>query len=254
MSALTPVGCFFLDTCVILSDILKENTSRIEKLKNDCKFHNIHCYISDSVKEESYEKVQQTLNFLGTVVRQTIKYSLEEFRQENNIPATNPMTSSDIRVLEELFSMYHNAVRMTRVGLPSPIGLIEEWAISFLGQRLDQSVTITIDQFLRELIKNLLALTSSIEDLYDDLVTFERHYVKIRTVTLDSRMVGEVKALGIHAPDCDHLASVVISQTKSQIKSVFVTLDFRSILSKRDEISQLGIECCDPLYGIHHLI
>lgn len=183
-----------------------------------------------------------------------MKNFLEESRQRNKIPAKNPMNSSDIRALEDLFSMYHNAARMTRVALPTPLGLIEEWTIAFLGKHLDQGVTITIDAFLRELIKELLALTGTIEDLYDDLVTFERQYIKVKTIALDSRLVNDLKNIGIHAPDCDHIASVIIDQGSSQTKSVFVTLDFRSILSKRDEISQFGIECCDPLYGIHHLI
>lgn len=234
---------------------MQENTSRIEKLRRDCDFHHIPCYISDSVKEESYKKVQQTLDFLGNIVRETMKYSLEESRNKNSIPITNPMNSNDIKALEDLFSMYHSAVRTTRVGLPSPIGLVEEWTISFLGQELDQHVSITIPDFLRELVKKLLVLTSSIEDLYDDLVTFERRYVKTRTVTLNSRIVGKVQSIGIHGPDCDHIASVLIDETKLGIKAVFITLDFTSILRKRHVISRrLGIECCGPLYGLHHLI
>ena len=255
MSSSTSVGCFFLDTNIILSDILKENTPRIEKLKKDSSFHNIPCYVSDSVEKESYGKVQQTSNFLGKVVRETIQYHMLDSRKKRGVPLTDPMTSDDVKALEDLFSAYHDAIKMTRIGLLSPVSLIEEWTISFLGEKLDQRVTITISEFMRELVKGLLKLTSSFEDLYDDLVTFQRGFVKTKNITLDSRIVFSVKNLGIHEPDCDHIVSALTHQTSTGEKTVFVTLDFSSILDKRHEIVEhLGIECCDPLYALHHLV
>lgn len=255
MSSLTSVGCFFLDTNVVLSDILKENTPRIEKLKKDSGFHNIPCYISDSVKKESYKKVEETCNFLGEVVRETIKYSLLESRKKRNIPPTDRMTSDDIKALEDLFSYYHSAVRTTKVGLPSPIAAIEEWTIAFLGDQLDNGVTIDINQFLIELLKNLLALTSSIENLYDDLVTFQRGFLKMKNVTVHAPTIGALQKIGIHKPDCYHIASAISHQTSSKEKTVFVTLDFATILNKRHLIwRRVDIECCDPLYALHHLV
>jgi len=251
----TSIGCFFLDTCVILSEILKENTPRIEKLKKDSRNHHIPCYISDSVKQEAYEKVQQTSNFVGDVVRKTIKYALENFRNQRNVSITEPMTSDDIKALEDLFSQYHSVIRRSHIGLASPVSLIEEWTISFLGEELDKGTRITIAEFLRELIKKLLELTGTIEDLYDELVTFQRSFVRVKSITLDSRIVIPVKNIGIHEPDCNHIASAIFHQTSAREKTVFVTLDFSSVLDKRDRIqSQLGIECCDPLYGLHHLM
>ena len=255
MSSSTSVGCFFLDTCVILSDVLRENTSRIEKLKKDSSFHSIPCYVSNSVELESYEKVQETCSFLGNVVRETIKYSLLESRKRSNISSTAPMTSYDIKVLEDLFSFYHNAVRTTKVGLPSPVSMIEEWAISFLGEKLDKGVTIDITQFLVALVKKLLALTSSIEDLYDNLVTFQMGFVKTKTVAVDASTNNKLQAIGIHVPDCNHISSAINHQINNKEKTVFVTLDYTSILNKRHVITkQLNIECCDPLYALHHLV
>jgi len=244
-----------VDTCIILSDILKQNTPRIEKLKKDSSFHNILCYVSDSVEKESYEKVQGTCSFLGNVIRETINYSLLESRKRRNISSTAPMTSYDIKVLEDLFSFYHNAVRTIKVGLSSPVSMIEEWTISFLGEKLDKGVTIDIDQFLVELVKNLLALTSFIEDLYDDLVTFQNGFLKKKTIALDASVTDKLKALGIHKPDCYHVSSAISHQTNSKEKTVFVTFDYISILNKRHLISkQSNIECCDPLYALHHLV
>lgn len=244
-----------MDTCVILSDILKQNTPRIEKLKKDSSFHNILCYVSDSVEKESYEKVQETSSFLGNVVRETIKYSLLDARKKDNISLTDPMSSYDVKVLEDLFSFYHNAVRTTKIGLPSPVSMIEEWTISFLGEKLDKGVTIGIDQFLTELVKKLLALTRFFEDLYDNLVTFQKSFLKRKTVALNAQTIDKLKALGIHEPDYYHISSAIDHQTNSKEKAVFVTLDYASILNKRHVIlKKLGIECCDPLYALHHLV
>lgn len=255
MSKPTSVGCFFLDTCIILSDILKENTARIEKFKKNVSFHSISCYITGSVKQEICKKVQETSDFLGNTVRETIRYHLEDSRRKRNISLKDPMTSEDIKALEDLFAYYHNAVRTTKVALPSPVELIEEWTISFLGEKLDEGVVITIEEFLKELIKKLLELTSYIEDLYDDIVTFQKSFVKIKNVTLDSRIVGELQALGLHKPDCEHIAGAIIHQAETKEKTVFVTLDFNSILCKRDLLRKhFEIECCDPLYALHHLI
>ena len=255
MTSPSSIGCFFLDTNIILSDILKENTPRIEKLKKDSSFHKIPCYASDSVGKESYKKVQQTSNFLGNIVRETIQYSISESRKNRSIPPTEPITSGDVKALEDLFSAYHDAISITRIGLRSPTSLVEEWAISFLGEKLDQRTTITISEFLTELVKKLLELTSSIEDSYDHLVTFQRGFVKTKNIALDSRVVSFLKTLDIHETDCDHIASALMYQTRTGEKTVFVTLDFSSILDKRHEIAkQLGIECCDPLYALHHLV
>jgi hypothetical protein len=255
LSKPTVVGCFFLDTCIILSDILKENTARIEKLKKNVSFYNIPCYISDSVKQEICKKVQDTSDFLGNTVRETIRYHLEESRKKRNIPFKDPITSDDIKALEDLFAYYHNAVRTTKVALPSPVDLIEEWTISFLGEMLDKGTVITIEDFLRELIKKLLELTSYIEDSYDALVTFQKGFIKTKNITLDSRIIDALQNLGLHRPDCEHIASAIIHQAETKEKTVFVTLDFNSILYMRDLIrKQFNMECCDPLYALHHLI
>lgn len=255
MSSLTSVGCFFLDSNIILSEILKQNTPRVEKLKKDSDFHNIPCYISESVEKESYRKVEETCDFLGKVVRETIGYHLLESRSRKGIPPTAPITSDDIKALEDLFSGYYSTLKTAKVGMPSPVALIEEWAISFLGEKLDKGVAINVNGFLVELVKALLALTSSIEDLYDDLVTFEKGFITTKSVTPDASKCLALQKIGIHKPDYNHIAGAISHQTKSKEKTIFVTLDFATILNKRHLIwRRLKIECCDPLYALHHLV
>lgn len=192
---------------------------------------------------------------MGNVVRETVKYQLEESRKRRNIPLKAPMTSDDIKALEDLFLSYQNAKRISKIGLPSPVVLIEEWTISFLGEKLEKGVAIDINQFLLELVKKLLELTSSIEDLYDELVTFQRSFIKIENITVDAAITSALQSIGIHKPDDYHIAGAFSHQTNTKEKTVFVTLDFNSILNKRDLIlKQINMVCCDPLYALYHLI
>lgn len=244
-----------MDTNIILSEILKENTPRIEQLKKDASFHKITCNVSDSVEKEVDKKIQEASTFLGDVIRVTINGHLLESRQKCGISLMDPMTSFDIKALEELFSYYYDFIKETKFGLLSPLSLIEEWVISFLGDILNQGIEISIGEFQTKLVEKLLELTSDIDSLYEHLITFQRSFVKKKSIQLDSRITQSVNALEIHYPDCVHIASAIIHQINSKEKTVFVTLDFSSILDKKQIIyKQLGIICCDPLYALHHLL
>ena len=108
---------------------------------------------------------------------------------------------------------------------------------------------------MTELVKRLLKLISSFEDSYDDLVKYQRGFIKIKNITPDSLLVSSVKNLGIHKPDCDHIAGAFTHQTNKREKVVFVTLDFSSILNKRYDIAKkFGLDCCGPLYAVYHLV
>lgn len=243
-----------MDTCILISEILQENTLRIEKFKNDSSNNGIPCFICNSVKLECDHKIESTLDFLGNVVRESIKLTLEEAQDNRGLPIDSPITSEDVIALERLFSALHGAARATQLPLLSPIRVVEEWAVAFLGEKLAQGVTVSISQFLVELIKNLLALTSSIRNSYDELVNFERSFAKRVSVTVDQPIINSLRGVGIHEPDATHIASVVAHQTSSSQKAVFVTTDYSSIIAKRDEIKRVvNIVCSDPLYALYHL-
>jgi len=234
---------------------LNEDNPRIEKLKKDSDFHSIPCYVSDSVQKETEQKVKETTDFLGNAIKDTILIHLEDSRKKRKIPVSDPMTNDDIRALEELFSGFQSAIRTTTLALPNPLSLIEEWVISYLSEKLDKGILIRITDFVRELVKSILQLASTIQDSYDYLITFEKSFVRKKTVPLDSRITSTIEMLNIHAPDSDHIASAIVSQVNTSEKTVFVTLDFSTILSKRDDIRMnFGLECCDPLYALHHLV
>jgi len=249
------IGCFFLDTCIVLAEIFGEHALRIEKLKKDSDFHRIPSFISDSIKKESYKKITEVTNFLGNTVRETIKYHLEESRKKRNASLTEPITTEDVKALEDLFSYYHNIVRTTKKGLPISVSIIEEWVITFLGEKLDKRIKLDIPQFQLELIKTLMKLTSFIENQYDELITFQRGFIKISNESPKPADLVIFEMLKIHEPDASHIGSAISHQNKMKVKTVFVTLDFSSILNKRHILKKkLNIECSSPLYALHHLM
>lgn len=248
-----PSGCFFIDTSVVLAEILRESTPRLEKFKKDVNFHKVPCYVTDSVRRECDSKIENTLNFLGNIIRESVAVSLETSRQKRKVPMESLMTPEDIVALEELFSSLYSVTKAT-LPLASPIRIVEEWAVSFLGERLEQGIEISVSQFLIELVKKLLSLTASIQDPYDELVTFEKSFAQRINIVVDSRIIDPLRSLGVHEPDATHIACAICHSMASRQKTVFVTLDYGSILSKKDDIKNaLKQICCDPLYAIYYL-
>jgi hypothetical protein len=254
LTASTSSGCFFLDSSVLLSEILRENIARLDKFKKDVNLHGIQCFFTQSVKDECDEKIERTLNFLGSVIRESVAITLEDSMRRKNTPIDSPMTAEDIVALEELFSMLHGATRAT-LQLTSPIQVVEEWSVAFLGERLQQRTATSISQFLVELVKKILSLSGSIQDPYDDLVTYEASYAKSKNIVVDAPIVDSLRGLGVHEPDATHVACAICHSVRSGEKSVFVTFDYGSILSKKEDIKGTFNQiCCDPIYALYHLI
>lgn len=254
MSTRTPKGCFFLDSCVLISEILNENDSRIRKFKTDVDVHDIPCFFSDSVEIETNDKITGTIDFLGKALRETIQIHLEETRKKRHIAVSDPISNDDIRALEELFNGFHSAVRTSGVVLPNPLSFIETWIVSYLAKILDDGTSISIDDFIKEMVKSILKLTSEIQNSLDFLVTFEKSFVKRKSIPFNPIVSASLEGMGIHSPDSDHIASAIVNQCSAKETTIFVTLDFRTILNKRNSIlTNFKMMCCDPLYAVHHL-
>ncbi|MDR0471338.1 MAG: hypothetical protein LBH79_06415 [Nitrososphaerota archaeon] len=247
--------CFFLDANLVLSDILNENNPRLAKLKNDAHLNKIPCYISDSVKNEVKSKVQRTTDFLGTAIRETVYTALVESRDKRKIPSDAPIDFSDVKALEDLFSEYH--VMAKRQGsLTGPLMEVEQWSIQFIADKLDKGLTITIDGFLLELTKTVLLNISTIADVCDNLVEFEKGHIKTKVIAVDERVkqIARIaEGYGIHAPDSLHVACVHQYQALKNEQAVFATRDYGIIKQKNGLWERkIHIEISDPLYAFYH--
>jgi hypothetical protein len=79
-------------------------------------------------------------------------------------------------------------------------------------------------------------------------------FYRVQFVNYFNPFFEKGKIDGIHAPDSDHIAFAVLNLILYPEKTIFVTLDFKTIVSKRDLVKvNHKIECCDPLYTIHHI-
>jgi hypothetical protein len=235
---------------------LGQSGARISKLKKEAISNDIPCYISESVKVETERKVKDTTDFMGNAIKGTLIAQLESFRRSQRMSPSDPLTVQDIKALEDLFYGFHSAAG-SQGTLRDPVRLIEEWIISFLAEKLAEGTPITISDLAKDLVKSVLILTAGLQDSYDNLVTLEKSFVKKINIPIDPRkikIVFDLETLGVHAPDSDHIAEATIHQLLTSEKTVFVTLDFRTILNKRDIIrTNRMVECCDPLYAFHHL-
>ena len=250
-----PTGCFFLDSNIAISEILKENNPRISKFKSDSRKNKICCYISDSIKNEVNDKVTTTINYLGNVVKTMIQLRLEESRRNRGINLNVPITTEDIHLLEDVFSSFHQAIKRTNGSLQTPISVIEEWTITFLAEKLDSGTPIDIHNFILQLTMKLLDTTSDIQNMYDDLIEFQNSFLTIKNIVPNPTTVISLNTLGLHKPDDYHVASAYSHQQTNSQYVVFVTFDYKTILKKRYDVRNAGfsIKCSDPLYAIHHL-
>lgn len=247
---------FFLDSCILIPEVLVQNNERINKLKKDAACHNIPCYFSNSVKLETETKVTDTINFIGTTIRTNLVSQLENSRKQRRISFSAPLTNEDIKVLEDAFYSIHGAAR-SQGSLTNPVGLVEEWAISYLADKLNNGVVITIMELGTELIKGLLKFTVALQDSCEYLLTFEKGFVKKKSLPADRRF-GIIKANleteGIHVPDSDNLSCAILNQQLNSERTIFVTFDYRTILNNRAILkSNHDLECSDPLYAVYHI-
>jgi hypothetical protein len=244
-----------LDANIIISDILSVSNPKIDKLKKDAQINKIPCYVSDSVRDEVKSKVQITTDFLGNLVRDTVYTALVDSRAKRHCSLNDPIDVYDVKALEMLFSECHKNVRR-RGSLVGPLSEVEQWSIQFIADKLDSGLCITIDDFVVELTKTLLKSISAIVNVCENLVDFEKGYIKIKHVTADSEVkqfTQLAETCGIHPPDSINVACAYQYQLLKNEKVVFTTEDYGIIKWKPNLWKhKIYIEISDPLYACYH--
>jgi len=224
----------------------------MNKFKNDIEQNSIPCYISNSVKRELEGKIEDTLKFLGETLKELIKYYLEGGKKRRGLPLNSPLNSDDIISLEKFFIRIHSRRGRGIETLPAPAYAIEEWVVSFLNEKIMEGERINIDEFLTELTQTLLVASANIESRYEELITFEREYIKESNEVPDKAVIDSLRNIGIHDPDATHIASA--EKHIATEPTVFITNDYGTILNRQAEIRRLvNLFCCDPIYGVYHL-
>jgi len=231
---------------------------RINMMKTDAEYYNIPCYMPESVKVEVYDKVMEVCDFLGNKIVGVIKTALEDSRRRRNVSLNASITSKDIRVLEDVISEHHKIKVKSdprRFLLPTPLTVIEEWIIEMISDKMRKRETVSLTEFESEIIKEIIKTVSTFEEVYQ-LLELEEGYIKISKDQPDPSVKEKLEKLAnVHDPDSKHIASAISHQEAKKEKTIYVTLDYKTILSNREKIWKMfRLECCDPLYAIYHLI
>lgn len=248
-------GCFYLDACVILADILQESRyqKRINKLKNDVRKYNITCYVSNSVEEECKTKINNTVDFIDNVLRKTIIIFLEKGPYQQRELDKCKISNEDLHLLNTAFLTLMKSGK--KVGpLTDPIRAIEEYIVIKIEEEIEKNSQITLLEFIKKITALILKETTRIKSEFQRLIIFEGDYITRSEQKEDPLITAKLEqSAKIHHDDAVHI-SIVASHKKEKGEAVFLTFDYNSILSKHDEIRKIcEVVCCDPIYGLSYL-
>jgi hypothetical protein len=244
-------ACFFLDSCVILSKILEENTSRVSKFTKDAQDHHIECYVSDSIVSECSRKINDTVDFLGHVLKGSLEGWFEEIASKDQ---SSKLEKSDVRIIESCFKEIYKAGRLqygNYVYIKSVVLAIEEWVVHRFEEIVSAGKEPTLGDLLRELAGTVLSKSSVIKRRFEVEIELDETFAKKTSIAPDSGIEADLLHIGLHSPDNHHVACAVANLSKGT--TVFVTFD-EGILERGDEVrQQMGLGCVNPLYAIHYV-
>jgi len=246
-------GCFYLDSCIVLSEILGRNKARMDKLRNDVENYNIDCYIPQSVIDECEKKIKDTIDFLGNILRNVIVVYLEGVRtKERDLSSTKP-SNEDLHILEKAFLTISQTIRQFDL-ITDPFQAVEEWVVEKLDKEIANPTEISLNDFIRRLTAIILREINKLKSDFERLVELEADYISKSNLAPDPKIVNDLVNIGIHKPDADHISTIESHRKNRGTYAVFLTFDYRTIILNRFRIERVSaIICCDPIYGLSYL-
>jgi len=246
-------GCLYLDSCVLLSEILEQNKSRMSKFKNDVKQYNITCYVSQGVIDECKEKLEKTTDFLGNILRDTIVVYLEGIRTNpRDLSCTEP-SNEDLHIIEETFLTVNQAAREFDL-VSDPFQAVEEWVVAELEREMRKSKKSSLSDLVLKLTAAIMKEINDLESDFERIVELEADYIIKSTQAPCAEIRDILVQNGIHRPDADHISVIESHRRNLSGKAIFLTFDYKSIILRAKMIRRLtNIDCCDPLYGVSYL-
>lgn len=246
-------GCFYLDSSVVLSEILEQNQSRMSKFRDDINRFNIACYVSDSVAKECNDKIDKTTDFLGNTLNKVIVAYLEGIRTQPRDLNTAKPSNNDLGTLEKAFLTINQSAREFDL-ISDPFQAIEEWVVAQLDKEITKPTGICLNDLVKSLILMVLMEINRLQSDFEKIVDMESKYAKRSSQKPDQTMIDMLVGAGVHRADADHISVVGVHNKIGTDKAIFLTFDYRSILLMQSKIRILtGVECCDPIYGLSHL-
>lgn len=252
MSHHTISGCFYLDSCVVLSEILRQHGSRMAKFKKDVKEYGITCYVSESVIKECESKIKKTTDFLGGILKNVIVVYLEGITSPRKLDNAK-VSNDDLHKIKEAFLTVNQTAREFDL-ITDPFQAVEEWIVEKLEKEIVKSKKITLAEFVTSLTATILQEINKLQSDFERIVELEADYITKSNQMPDPQVAQILVKNGIHQPDAGHISVVASHQKNVGGKAVFLTFDYKTILLRWDIIRRISdVICCDPIYGLSHL-
>ena len=253
----TPKGCIFVDACVAFAEILDENPDVMNKLKSDIQSKNIQCYISSSAIGECMRKLNYTERFFNNVFRTFAEGYFNDCRLQEGRSPNEPISKSDFKIFEKLF----NQLRLTTHPLlQKPLKELEKNMVFVVEDLLRKKEKIDFGSFLRKFEGQALLLSAHLRIQSIRLFEKEQGFFKKSDILPDARISDSLmnnvqisRNYPFHEDDADNISSAWAYMNKNGFNTVFVTFDFRTIISHAEDIYRLiKLQCTDPLYAIYY--
>jgi hypothetical protein len=238
----------------VLSDVLGQNKSRMDKFKNDVKNYGISCLVSKTVQNECEDKIKRTTDFLGNTLKDVLVAYLEGVRGPTRDLTSAKPSNNDLHIIEEAFLTINQSAREFDL-FSDPFQAIEEWIVTSLDSEVTKMSEVSLSDFVQRLTATVLKEITQLLSDFETLVELEGDYVMKSSEIPDPVAIGNLLTIGIHQSDAAHISSVKSHVRHTGQNAIFITFDYRSILLKgaRALTQASGIVCCDPIYGLSHI-
>jgi hypothetical protein len=248
--------CFFLDSCVALAEILGENREVMEKFKTDVQKRGIYCYLSDSVVAECDKKLSFSQTFFEKVFQTVAEVHFNECRTRLGMKSDDPLRKEDYLIFAGLFTELRKAMSPI---FAKPLRTLEIKMVLALEDTLRKGVKLDFSVFLNGFIAQAMVLAAHLKIQKVKYITNEQGFFKKKSIAPDKATSEKLlsslhysKYDPFHKDDSDNISSAWAYRQSMGEDTVFVTLDFRSVLFYAEEIfNVINLRCADPLYAVH---
>ena len=238
---------------MLLARVFEEFKNRVQKFQRDVKEHSIRCLVPSSVAEEGENKLNEVINFVGRVLRELIIAF-----KARSLSAQVPIERLELKRGDALFfeQFFMNKFRQItkagrRDGLIRRLREVEVAIIQLFEEKMLGRESILLGELMKEITAEVIRVSHDLKSRYRQILSDYEHV----EITPDPILLEKARRLGLDSPgDADHIASAATYARREGIRVVFVSLDYKDIISRSHEIKkELNVDCSDPLYAIYHL-
>lgn len=237
-----------------MAQVFEEFKARIQKFQRDVEKHSLKCFVSSSVVKESEDKLDEVINFVGKTLSELIV-----FFQARSLSTRVPfdkleLKRDDVLVFERFFMDKFRQITAAgrKDGFVRRLREVEVAVIQSFEEKIAGKESIPLGVLMQEIVAEVIQVSDVLKSKYRHVMS--NH--ECIDITPDSDLLKEARDLGLASPgDADHVASAATYARREGIKVIFVSFDYKDIVSRSHEIERkLGVRCSDPLYAVYHCI